>query len=302
MLIGRFFSYRSFSISTCHFTKSWMAKHVSDPYVRRSVKENYRARSAFKLIEMNNMYKFLEPGHIVIDMGAAPGAWSQVLVKEVNARINKGKKTQQQQQQQNELLHPSEITSLHKPNPDLKCGIVIALDRDPIFEIPGVHIIDDWNLTEETTNDCNKRLQDLLNRLKINKVDGILSDMCPNVTGCKEIDHSAIVVLQRQALHFARRLLKKNGYFLCKLFQGQETFQEMRSLLESLFHIVHLVKPSASRYQSPEMYLLAMQYHADSSDISLNTDNNNQRIETKRNEIEKLLAEARRIRTKKNDK
>ncbi|CAF2501126.1 unnamed protein product [Rotaria sp. Silwood2] len=301
MLIGRFFSYRSFSISTCHFTKSWMAKHVSDPYVRRSVKENYRARSAFKLIEMNNMYKFLEPGHIVIDMGAAPGAWSQVLVKEVNARTNKGKKTQQQQQQ-NELLHPSEITSLHKPNPDLKCGIVIALDRDPIFEIPGVHIIDDWNLTEETTNDCNKRLQDLLNRLKINKVDGILSDMCPNVTGCKEIDHSAIVVLQRQALHFARRLLKKNGYFLCKLFQGQETFQEMRSLLESLFHIVHLVKPSASRYQSPEMYLLAMQYHADSSDISLNTDNNNQRIETKRNEIEKLLAEARRIRTKKNDK
>ncbi|CAF4415955.1 unnamed protein product [Rotaria sp. Silwood2] len=110
------------------------------------------------------------------------------------------------------------------------------------------------------------------------------------------------LVLQRQALHFARRLLKKNGYFLCKLFQGQETFQEMRSLLESLFHIVHLVKPSASRYQSPEMYLLAMQYHADSSDISLNTDNNNQRIETKRNEIEKLLAEARRIRTKKNDK
>ncbi|CAF3081675.1 unnamed protein product [Rotaria sp. Silwood2] len=214
---------------------------------------------------------------------------------------NQGKKTQQQQQQ-NELLHPSEITSLHKPNPDLKCGIVSALDRDPIFEIPGVHIIDDWNLTEETTNDCNKRLQDLLNRLKINKVDGILSDMCPNVTGCKEIDHSAIVVLQRQALHFARRLLKKNGYFLCKLFQGQETFQEMRSLLESLFHIVHLVKPSASRYQSPEMYLLAMQYHADSSDISLNTDNNNQRIETKRNEIEKLLAEARRIRTKKNDK
>ncbi|CAF1198560.1 unnamed protein product [Rotaria sp. Silwood1] len=301
MLIGRFFSYRSFSISTCLYTKSWMAQHVSDPYVRRSVKENYRARSAFKLIEMNNMYKFLEPGHIVIDMGAAPGAWSQVLVKEVNARVNKGKKTQAQQQQ-NELLHPSEITSLHKPNLDLKCGIVIALDRDPIFEIPGVHIIDDWNLTEETTNDCNKRLQDLLNRLKIDKVDGILSDMCPNVTGCKEIDHSAIVVLQRQALDFARRLLKKNGYFLCKLFQGQETFQEMRSLLESLFHIVHLVKPSASRNQSSEMYLLAMQYYGDSSNISISTDNNNQRIETNRNEIEKLLAEARRIRTKKNDK
>jgi 23S rRNA (uridine2552-2'-O)-methyltransferase len=186
MFVGRIISYRSFSTSACHYTKAWMAKHVSDPYVRRSVKENYRARSAFKLIEMNDMYKFLEPGHIVIDMGAAPGAWSQVLVKQVNARVNTRKKTIQQ----NEFLHPSEITSLHRPNPDLKCGIVIALDRDPIFEIPGAHIIDDWNLTEETTNDCHTRLQDLLNRLKIEKVDGILSDMCPNVTGCKAIDHS----------------------------------------------------------------------------------------------------------------
>jgi len=188
MFLTRFVSSRSFSTSPCHFTKAWMNKHVSDPYVRRSVKENYRARSAFKLIEMNNMYKFLEPGHIVIDMGAAPGAWSQVLVNQVNARINSSK--QIRKEQQNELLHPSEITSLHKPNLDLKCGIVIALDRDPMFEIPGVHIIDDWNLTEETTGDCNQRLKDLLNRLKIEKVDGILSDMCTNVTGCKEIDHS----------------------------------------------------------------------------------------------------------------
>lgn len=184
MFFKRFFSHRLFSTSTYHLTKSWMAQHVSDPYVRRSVKENYRARSAFKLIEMNQMYKFLEPGHIVIDMGAAPGAWSQVLVKEVNSRIIQRKKPQI------DLLHPKEITLLHKTNPDLKCGVVIALDRIPIFEMPGVHIIDDWNLTEETTNDCNKRLKDLLTRLKIDKVDGILSDMCPNVTGCKEIDHS----------------------------------------------------------------------------------------------------------------
>ncbi|CAF1071482.1 unnamed protein product [Rotaria sordida] len=82
MLIKQFFSYRSFSISTYHYTKSWMTRHVSDPYVRRSVKENYRARSAFKLIEMNNTYKFLEPGHIVIDMGAAPGAWSCLFLTE----------------------------------------------------------------------------------------------------------------------------------------------------------------------------------------------------------------------------
>ena len=164
-----------------------MVRHVADPYVRRSVKENYRARSAFKLIEMNDAYKFLEPGHVVIDMGAAPGAWSQVLVKHVNARVAQRKKTGEQP---NELIHPSEITSLHKPDPDLRCGVVIALDRAPIFAIPGVQIIDDWNLTDETTDECNKRLHELLKRLKIEQVDGVLSDMCPNVTGCRVNDHA----------------------------------------------------------------------------------------------------------------
>jgi hypothetical protein len=108
------------------------------------------------------------------------------------------------------------------------------------------------------------------------------------------------VVLQKQVLDLARRLLKANGYFLCKLFQGQETFEELRSLLVSLFHIVHLVKPSASRSESSEVYLLAMQYHADTSNISTKIDNNNnnQRIETNRNEIERLIGEARRVRTK----
>ncbi len=109
------------------------------------------------------------------------------------------------------------------------------------------------------------------------------------------------MVLQKQVLDLARRLLKANGYFLCKLFQGQETFEELRSLLESLFHIVHLVKPSASRSESSEVYLLAMQYHADTSNISTKIDNN-QRIETNRNEIERLIDEARRVRTKKKDK
>ncbi len=101
------------------------------------------------------------------------------------------------------------------------------------------------------------------------------------------------MVLQQRAFDFARRLLKPNGYFLCKLFQGQDSFQEMRSLLQSLFHIVHLIKPSASRSESSEMYLLAMQYHEDTSNQSAKTENKDE------NEIERLLAEARRVRTKK---
>ena len=146
---------------------------------------------------MNDTYKFLEPGHVVIDMGAAPGAWSQVLVKHVNARTGQRKKTGEQP---DELIHPSEITSLHKPDPDLKCGVVVALDRAPIFAIPGVHIIDDWNLTDETSNECNRRLYDLLKRLKIDQVDGVLSDMCPNVTGCRTNDHAGKKLSKRIAV------------------------------------------------------------------------------------------------------
>ena len=162
---------------------------MTDPYVRRSVKENYRARSAFKLIEMNDTYKFLQPGHVVIDMGAAPGAWSQVLVKQVNARVVP-KPSRTVSSTTNELVHPSEITASHQTNLDMKCGTVIALDRLPIFDIPGVHIIDDWNLTDETTAACQQKLRNLLLTLKIERVDGILSDMCPNVTGCRAVDHA----------------------------------------------------------------------------------------------------------------
>jgi len=104
------------------------------------------------------------------------------------------------------------------------------------------------------------------------------------------------VVLQQRAFDFARRLLKPNGYFLCKLFQGQNSFEEMRSSLQSFFSVVHLIKPSASRIESSEMYLLAMQYRGDTSNQSTKTDNKDE------NEIERLLAEARRVRTKKKDK
>ena len=113
----------------------------------------------------------------------------------------------------------------------------------------------------------------------------------------------AIAVLQHQALDFARRLLKPNGYFLCKLFQGHDAFQELRSLLESLFRTVHLVKPSSSRSESAETYLLALQYHSDTFSLSKksNDQNQNTRIETDRHELERLINEARRIRTKKKD-
>jgi 23S rRNA U2552 (ribose-2'-O)-methylase RlmE/FtsJ len=101
----------------------------------------------------------------------------------------------------------------------------------------------------------------------------------------------AIIALQERALAFAQRLLKLNGYFLCKLFHGQEQFQEMRSHLASLFDVVHLVKPSASRDESPEMFLLAMGYRGIKETMADEQSN--------RTELDHILSEARRIRTKK---
>ena len=100
----------------------------------------------------------------------------------------------------------------------------------------------------------------------------------------------AIVALQEKALQFARQLLRPNGYFLCKLFQGQEAFQDMRRLLQTLFRVVHHIKPSSSREESPEMYLLALDYRADMK---------NSKVETNRTDMEWLIEEARRVRTKK---
>lgn len=102
------------------------------------------------------------------------------------------------------------------------------------------------------------------------------------------------MILQQRAFNFARELLKPNGYFLCKLFQGQESFREMRSSLQSLFHTVQLIKPSASRIESSETYLLAMQYHGETSNQSSKT--------IDQNDMEYLLAEARRVRMKKKEK
>ena len=110
----------------------------------------------------------------------------------------------------------------------------------------------------------------------------------------KKVFYLAIINLQQQAFNFAQQLLKPNGYFLCKLFQGQESFQEMRLLLQSYFNIIHLVKPSASRSESSEIYLLAMQYNGQTISNGEKLKNN-----SKQNEMEKLLEEARRVRTKK---
>ena len=118
-----------------------------------------------------------------------------------------------------------------------------------------------------------------------------------SLTNVRRSSFVAIGLLQQKALDFARRLLKPNGYFLCKLFHGQDTFTDMRLQLESLFRVVHHLKPSASREESAEMYLLGMQYFG-SAPNTPEKSSTNQRIETDRKEIERLMDEARRVRTK----
>ncbi|CAF0775047.1 unnamed protein product [Didymodactylos carnosus] len=297
-----YFVYRSFSTTSVRCTKDWMYKHATDPYVRRSYKENYRARSAFKLIEINKLYNFIKPGHCVIDMGASPGAWSQVLAKQVNVKIHKKSLSSgnvvvkpayekifatEDLVQTHYELNSSLVSSSYISDQNLKFGTVIALDREPMFEIAGVHIIDDWELKEDTFRECEQRLNILLTKLNIDKVNGIVSDMCPNITGHSSIDHPKIAELQNQALLFARKLLKQDGYFLCKMFNG-DYLQELRTQMNEIFNNVHLIRPSATRNESSETYILGLKYKEEKEKSS-----------SKQTEHENLVEEAKRVRRKK---
>lgn len=214
-----FTSRQSYSNSS----KEWLMRHLRDPYVKMAQKQQYRARSAFKLIEIDNKYRFLKPGATVIDCGAAPGAWTQIATERVNADKKDG----------NENV-----------------GTVIAIDLLPIAPVDGAIVLDRCDFTDPKIQ--NK----ILDFLGEKKVDVILSDMAPNATGVQSLDHELIIKLCYSAFAFAYKVLKTDGLFLCKLWSGGETAKLKRDL-NKVFLNVKFVKPEASRKESPEAFLLA---------------------------------------------
>lgn len=195
-------------------SKAWMHEHVTDPYVRRAKQEGYRSRSAYKLIEVLDKDKLVRPGMTVVDLGAAPGGWSQVLAPLVGS-----------------------------------AGRVIALDVLEMAPVEGVAFIR-GDFSEAAT------LERLEKELAGRRIDLVISDMAPNISGVGLVDQARAVGLAELALEFARHRLKPGGSFLVKMFQGSG-IDEFRKQLAESFTAVAVRKPRASRDRSSELYLLA---------------------------------------------
>ncbi len=194
-------------------SKAWLHEHVNDPYVQRAQADGYRARAAYKLLEIDDRDRLLRPGAVVVDLGAAPGSWCQVAVKRCG---------------------PS--------------GRVFALDLLPVEPISGV----DFLLGDFTEDEV---LAELERRLAGARVDAVLSDMAPNLSGVATVDQARSIHLCELALDFAAQHLKPSGQFVVKVFQG-EGFMEFRKAMEAVFNSVQVRKPKASRDRSAEVYLL----------------------------------------------
>ena len=194
--------------------RSWIKQHVNDPYVMQSQKDGYRSRASYKLLEIIGKDRLIRPGMTVVDLGSAPGGWSQVAMELVG----------------------------HE-------GRVHAIDLLPMDGIAGVDFIL-GDFTEEPI------FQELLALIDNRPVDLVISDMAPNLTGSKAVDQPTSIYLVELAVDLACQVMKPEGVFIAKLFQG-EGFDEFVRHARTLFNAVSMRKPDASRAKSREVYMVA---------------------------------------------
>jgi len=209
----------------------WLQRQLNDPYVHAAKREGYRSRAAFKLTEIDDKYRFLKPGGRVVDLGCAPGGWTQVAVARVNAQGAAGNKQ----------------------------GSVIGLDYLEMDPVPGATILQLDFLDEG----ADTRVKELL----AGEADVVLSDMAAPTTGHKQTDHMRIMSLCEIAAQFAVEVLAPGGTFLAKVLRGG-TENELLVLLKRHFQTVRHVKPKASRADSAEMYVLAQGFKGRSASDS----------------------------------
>jgi 23S rRNA (uridine2552-2'-O)-methyltransferase len=161
-------------------SRRWLERQLNDPYVARARKEGFRARAAFKLIEIDDRHRLLKPGARVVDLGAAPGSWSQVAARRVGAPQGRGR--------------------------------VLAIDVLDMAPIAGVELAQ--------LDFLEPRTPDVIKSLLGGRADVVLSDMAANATGHRKTDHLKIMALAEAAADFAREVLSPGGAFLCKMLQG----------------------------------------------------------------------------------
>ncbi|XP_072748278.1 rRNA methyltransferase 2, mitochondrial isoform X1 [Anoplolepis gracilipes] len=205
-----------------HSSQLWLTRHMRDPYVEKAKQENYRCRSAFKLLQINEKYQILTPGLTVIDCGAAPGSWTQVATNLTNSHAKK----------------------------EGPVGKVYAIDKLPFYPVEGATVLGNMDFTIDKTQETLYKL------LQGNKADVILSDMAPNASGIRAIDHDNIISLAYTALQFALQITKVHGTLVVKVWDGGKSQQFEQNLLK-FYDNVKVIKPGATRDESTEKFFLA---------------------------------------------
>lgn len=208
--------------------KAWLHDHMNDPYVKMAQREGYRARAAYKLKEMDEALHLLRPGQIVVDLGAAPGAWSQYVRRK---------------------FAPKEVGAGGAAVGALN-GSIIALDLLDVDPIEGVVIVQ-GDFREDAVADRVAAL------LQGRRVDVVLSDMAPNLSGIESSDAARMTHLVELAVEFAGRHLAPQGALVCKVFHGSG-YSQLVKLFKTTFRTVKPIKPKASRDKSAETFLVGI--------------------------------------------
>lgn len=194
-------------------SRAWMAEHVTDQYVRQAQKDGFRSRASYKLLEIDEKYHCFKPGQWVVDLGSAPGGWSQIIVEKIMPK-----------------------------------GRLIAMDLLPMEAIAGVDF-----LQADFTDDAT--LLQLESMLAGHRVDAVISDMAPNISGILAVDQAKSIGLCEMALDFAANWLRPDGLFIIKVFQGTG-YQRFHDQCRQRFSQLLTFKPKASRDRSTEIYLI----------------------------------------------
>ena len=203
--------------------KAWLHDHINDPYVKLAQREGYRARAAYKLKEIDETLGLIRPGYLVVDLGSAPGAWSQYVRRKLSP-------------------DGAAIGAL--------AGNIIALDILPMAPIEGVVFIQGDFREPEV-------LQKLEHEMAGRQADVVVSDMAPNLSGITSVDTARVADLIELAVSFAQAHMKPEGTLVVKLFHGSG-YDQLVHLFRAHFRVVKPLKPKASRDKSSETFLIGM--------------------------------------------
>jgi 23S rRNA (uridine2552-2'-O)-methyltransferase len=214
------------AVKSSKVNRAWLNDHVNDTYVKLAQKDGYRARAAYKLKEIDEALRLIEPGHLVVDLGSTPGAWSQYARRKLSPKTATG--------------GGAAAGALN--------GRIIALDILPMEPIEDVLFIQ-GDIRDEAV------LAQLSDQLQGHQVDVVLSDMAPNLSGIASSDAARIELLVELALEFAQSHLQAHGALVAKVFHGA-SYEPLYKRFKEVFVDVKRIKPKASRDKSAETFFV----------------------------------------------